>query len=130
MSIQDNKDLVLRYTRLIEQGNYDAALDLVADDCVFWHPMSGDSGKAQTREVFRQMGPLLKDMKSEVKSLTAEADRVAVEVEVSATAPGGKSYRNRYHFLYQVRDGLIAASREYVDTTPIHQAFFAQDTSK
>jgi len=127
MSLQANKDVVVRYTRLIEQGDFEAALALVAEDCSFWHPMSGDAGKAQTREVFRQMGPLLKGMKSDVLSVTAEDDRVSLELAVQATAPGGKPYRNRYHFLYVVRDGLIAASNEYVDTAPIHQAFFSQD---
>lgn len=129
MSIEANKELVLRYTRLIEQGDHDAAFALVTEDCVFWHPMSGESNKAQTREVFRQMGPLLKDMKSEIKSVTAEADRVALELEVNAMAPGGP-YHNRYHFLYRVQDGLITASCEYVDSAPVHRAFFPQETSK
>jgi uncharacterized protein len=29
----------------------------------------------------------------------------------------GKTYQNKYHFLFQVRDGKIQAVKEYLDTT-------------
>jgi ketosteroid isomerase-like protein len=50
------------------------------------------------------------------KGITAEGDRVAVEVEADGTTASGKNYHNSYHFLFQLRDGEIVAVREYMDT--------------
>ncbi|HSV46458.1 MAG TPA: nuclear transport factor 2 family protein [Ramlibacter sp.] len=123
MGIEQNKDVVVRFTRLIEQGDVDGALALTSEDCTFWHPLSGETGKVQTGAVMKQMLPAMSAFRSEISSVTAEDDRVSLEVEVHATAPGGKPYHNRYHFMYVVRDGKIMASREYLDTAPVLQAF-------
>jgi ketosteroid isomerase-like protein len=48
--------------------------------------------------------------------ITAEGDRVAVEVESLGVLSDGFVYRNRYHFFFEVRDGRIALAREYCDT--------------
>jgi ketosteroid isomerase-like protein len=52
----------------------------------------------------------------EIKGITAEGERVAIEVESSAMGKSGKPYRNRYHFLFVVREGLIVEGREYFDS--------------
>ena len=48
--------------------------------------------------------------------LTAEGDRVAVEAESFAKMKNGKTYQNKYHFLFIVRDGKIQSVKEYLDT--------------
>ena len=62
------------------------------------------------------MSYLASPLKLEVKGVTAEGERVAIEVESSAMGKSGKPYRNRYHFLFVVRDGLIVEGREYFDS--------------
>lgn len=49
-------------------------------------------------------------------TLTAEADRVAVEAKGSATMITGKPYNNEYHFLVFIRDGKVYRFVEYLDT--------------
>jgi ketosteroid isomerase-like protein len=51
-----------------------------------------------------------------VNSMIAEGERVAIEAESAAMGKSGKPYRNRYHFLFVVRDGLIVEGREYFDS--------------
>jgi ketosteroid isomerase-like protein len=55
-------------------------------------------------------------IKFTVKTMTAEADRVAIEVEGAAVHVSGKRFDNKYHFLMQLRDGKIVRLTEYMDT--------------
>jgi ketosteroid isomerase-like protein len=51
-----------------------------------------------------------------VKGVIAEGDRVSIEADGHAVSKAGKSYDNRYHFLFVVRDGMIVEGREYLDS--------------
>ena len=59
-------------------------------------------------------------MRHTVHGLVAEGDRVAAEVEAKGERGDGRPYHNRYHFLFEMRDGLIVAVREYMDTLALH----------
>jgi len=48
--------------------------------------------------------------------MTAEDDRVAVEVSGESIHASGKPYNNKYHFLLIIRDGKIIQLKEYMDT--------------
>lgn len=49
-------------------------------------------------------------------NLTAEDDRVSVEMQGASTLLDGTPYNNQYHFLVFFRDGKIRLMREYLDT--------------
>ena len=51
-----------------------------------------------------------------ITGMTAEADRVAVEVSGESIHASGQSYNNKYHFLLIIRDGKIIQLKEYMDT--------------
>jgi ketosteroid isomerase-like protein len=59
----------------------------------------------------------------QVVGVTAEGDRVAVEAQGEFVQPKG-AYRNTYHYLFRVRDGVIVEGREYLDTT-VARTFFS-----
>ena len=50
-----------------------------------------------------------------VQGLVAEGDQVAVRVLAEAKVAEGE-YRNRAHFAFELRDGLITRVHEYTDT--------------
>jgi len=50
-----------------------------------------------------------------VKSMTAEEDGVAVEVEPYGELNDGQIYNQEYHTLMEIRDRKISRVREYVD---------------
>ena len=52
----------------------------------------------------------------DIKALTVEGPRVAVEAESYGVRIDDRIYRNQYHYLLVVRDGLITERREYMDT--------------
>jgi uncharacterized protein len=122
MGIDENKKVVLGLFENLNNGRPDVALDALGESATWWIqgnlPLSGTKSKAQFTEFL--LGQLLAAIDGvftlRVKGVTAEADRVAVEVEGFAKMKSGKTYQNRYHFLCEVRDGKIQAVREYLDT--------------
>ena len=59
----------------------------------------------------------------EILGITAEGDRVAVEVESRFHTVNGALYNNRYHFLFVIRDGKIVRFNEYLDTALLLEHF-------
>jgi uncharacterized protein len=53
-----------------------------------------------------------------ILGITAEGDRVAVEVEGRSHTVDGKLYNNFYHFLFVLRGGQVISAMEY--TNPKH----------
>jgi ketosteroid isomerase-like protein len=51
-----------------------------------------------------------------VDTLISKGGLVAAESQASARLKNGKSYHNRYVFVFEIRDGSIAAVREYMDS--------------
>lgn len=56
-----------------------------------------------------------------VVATTAGGAWVAAEVVSLGKHINGKTYNNHYHFLFVIRDGLIVAVKEYMDTLRLHQ---------
>ena len=48
--------------------------------------------------------------------MTAEEERVAVEINREAVHAAGGTYNNQYHFLLRIKDGKILELKEYMDT--------------
>lgn len=57
----------------------------------------------------------------EVKSLTAQDDRIAAEVSASGTLVTGQPFANEYLFLLRIADGKVAEIREFFDPRPVEQ---------
>jgi ketosteroid isomerase-like protein len=63
-------------------------------------------------------------MQMTVRGLIAEGDKVAVEVVGDGKLRAGRRYQNDYHLLLTIRDGEIAAVREYLDTQHVVATWF------
>jgi ketosteroid isomerase-like protein len=55
-------------------------------------------------------------IKFNITGITAENERVAVEVSGEAIHASGKNYNNKYHFLLKIKNGKILELKEYMDT--------------
>lgn len=60
--------------------------------------------------------------------MTAEADRVAVEIDVDIKLPDGRDYRTTISALMVIRDGKVAEAREYLDTAYVQKTFGPEPT--
>src|SRR5262245_12327339 len=128
MSAEEDKKVVLSFFQSLSAGKAEAALALMADSAIWLAPgrfeLSGPKTKAQFVELLSMMGAVMPHgMRLTIKSMTAEADRVAVEAESYGELTNGRVYNNKYHFLVEVREGKIHNIREYADTLHARQTF-------
>src|SRR5262245_48006611 len=124
MTIADNKRLVEKLFSRFSQGDLSGIMELFADDAT-WRlpgkpellPVAGVYDKQRLEKLFSRMLKQLPDgLKMSVLGLVAEGDKVAAEAESRGDLKNGRQYRQQYHLLFELRDGKIAAVREYLDT--------------
>ncbi len=121
MSAEANKKIVAEFLKKFSVGNYDSALEMMADNGTWWvagsMPISGTKTKAEFVQLLAGVGEMIDGpLTIDPYAMTAEGDRVAVEATSSAEHVNGKSYRNEYHFLFVLKGGKISAVKEYLDT--------------
>lgn len=120
--IEANKAIVRRFLQAIASGDVEVIEALQAPDCSWWVIGRGDiSRETYTSEV---KGMLLSAgrRRVEIIGMMAEEDAVATEIR-SEFQFGDRTYKNEYHDLFVLRDGLIVHGREYFDTAKV-AAFF------
>src|SRR3982074_182111 len=119
MSIEQNKQDIVRYFERVNRGDKDAILECLTDDFVFqgmgWHP---DWVRYRwDREMFadapREMSTKMKKpIQLRLLGMIAEGERVAVQAESYCEMNNGKIYDNAYHFVFTLRQGRIAGGLE------------------
>lgn len=117
----DPKITVETFFNRITEGKMDEAFTLVADDVAWWVPEELPfSGTKNKKEYFaivnRIQAGFPSGFKLLVKSMIAEGNTVAAEVESEGTHVNGKRYNNKYHFLIVVKDGKFSSVKEYMNT--------------
>jgi uncharacterized protein len=122
VNTEANKKIARRYMQAIVDGDIATIEALQHPDCTWWILGLGD----MTRQAFidNVRDGLLTASKrvADIVGITAEGDRVAVEVRGEMTFPNSV-YRNEYHNLLIIRDGLIVSGKEYMDTRAAAAAF-------
>lgn len=64
-----------------------------------------------------------KDPQNQINSLVAQGNLVALETHGTGKLTSGKTYDNRYCWIVEIKDGMIFAIREYMDTAYIQSLF-------
>ena len=118
---EQNKELARRFLAVLTRADAAAADALCDNDVEFWVggnlPFSGSRGKAEALQGIEEVVGLFPEgLRFEVKAMTAEGDRVAIEATGEGPTAFGSLYQQEYHFLLKVRDGKVLAWREYLDT--------------
>lgn len=124
MNLESNKKLAADFFAHFKRKDVAGALAMMTDDATWWiggkpalFPVCGLKTKAQIGELLMSLVPTTKDgLAITPKGMVAEGDKVAVEAESYGILGNGRTYNNEYHFLLTVRDGKIAAVKEYLDT--------------
>ena len=122
MSAETNKDLVRRYAQAVIDGDAATIEALQSPDVKWWILGRGDMDRASFNGAVRS-GLLAASRRClRITGMTAEGDRVAFEAEGEMVFPD-RTYRNTYHNLLVIRDGLIVEGHEYMDTRAAAEAF-------
>jgi len=124
VNLETNKSVVRDLFARLGSGDVENALRLLADD-VRWSVQG--LGTFDKNGMRGNWGGLFAgasgDGAARMKEMTAEADRVAAEVEISVKLPDGRHYQTTSQVLLIVRDGKIAEAREYLDTAYAQRMF-------
>jgi ketosteroid isomerase-like protein len=134
MNTEANRHIATEFFRRYDARDIDGVLDLLADDATYWlagkpgtNRTSGLRSKAEMAGIFRLMDEHLKSpLRMTVKGTVAEGDRVAVEAESYGELRNGRVYAQEYHVLMTIRDGKIAAVREYMDTAHVMAVWYTR----
>ena len=129
MSVESNVDLVKRYFACMQSFDGAGAEGLLADNFTQFVPspsprFSVPKGKAETVAMMGAVAQMFERFDITLKGITAQDNRVAVEAEsLGVLKPNGKTYNNRYHFLFEIENGRIASLKEYCDTAHAAEVF-------
>lgn len=119
--LETNKRIALRFFELLSAGDADGLMSIYADSFTCWTagslPFSGTHPRDEAKAMIEGVTAVFpQGWHFTPRTLTAEEDRVAVEAECDGLHVSGQRYRQRYHFLFHIRDGKIHELREYFDT--------------
>lgn len=116
-----NKELARQFFARLSAGDVDGLVALYADTCTCWVagtlPFSGRHPRERLPELIRGVGVMFPEgLRFDVRSMTAEGDRVCAEAESFGRHVSGQVYNQLYHYLFVIRDGKIEEIKEYFDT--------------
>ena len=120
-SITDqNKKITREFFKSLSTGS-DKYLDFYTNDSIIWTAGNNAIGGTRTKkEVVNFAKNILSSFPHGIKfniiGITAEGERVAVEINGEAVHSSGQTYNNQYHFLLKIKEGKIIELKEYMDT--------------
>ena len=117
---KENKEIVIKFFEALSSGS-ETYLDFYNDDSIIWTAGDNAIGGTRTKKEiidFAQgiLAAFPTGITFNITGMTAENDRVAVEVSGEATHASGEPYNNKYHFLLTIKNKKIIELKEYMDT--------------
>jgi ketosteroid isomerase-like protein len=126
--VERNKTLALKFFEAMGNGDTDGMVNAVADDGHVQTMGSTPISEIRDKQTLQKTAPLIlgafpQGLKFTIHNVIGEGDCVAVEAECLGQHISGKTYNNRYHWLFRFRDGKITMLKEYLDTQHMADVF-------
>jgi ketosteroid isomerase-like protein len=117
---EENKEVAIKFFEALSSGSQ-TYLDFYNDESIIWTAGENAIGGTRTKKEivdFAQgiLSAFPNGIKFNITGITAENERVAVEVNGEAIHTSGEYYNNKYHFLLKIQHGKILELKEYMDT--------------
>ena len=117
---EENKEVAIKFFEALSSGSQ-TYLDFYNDESIIWTAGENAIGGTRTKKEivdFAQgiLSAFPHGIKFNITGITAENERVAVEVSGEAIHASGELYNNKYHFLLKIQHGKILELKEYMDT--------------
>jgi ketosteroid isomerase-like protein len=118
---EENKELARRLIDALSKADVDFVREHYAEDFKLWVtgslPFSGTNDKAGALSAMPAvLGLFPEGIRFNIKAMTAEGERVAIEATSEGRRVGGDLYQQEYHFLMRAKGGKIVEWKEYMDT--------------
>jgi ketosteroid isomerase-like protein len=128
--LEADKRLVTEFMAAITAGDDAGTSARMSDDFSWWvsgdFPLSGSYDRDGFMGMLAAVGSACTGpLQVAPKTIFAEGGKVAFEAGVSVETKEGKLYDNKNFYLCEVRDGKVAAVREYMDTMHTNATFCA-----
>ena len=117
---EENKEIAIKFFKALSSGSEDY-LNFYNDDSIIWTAGDNAIGGTRTKKEiidFAQgiLAAFPTGISFNITGITAENERVALEVSGEAIHASGEAYNNKYHFLLRIKNGKIIELKEYMDT--------------
>jgi ketosteroid isomerase-like protein len=131
MAEQENVGVARDAYAAFQRGDIPGLIELLADDIDWWVPGEPEqipqagrvSGRAAVGEFFGRLAESEEITHFEPREFIAQGDKVVVTGNYKGrTRPAGRDYDLDWLHVFTVRDGRIAAFREYLDTAALADA--------
>ena len=115
-----NKEIAIKFFEALSSGS-ETYLDFYNDDSIIWTAGDNAIGGTRTKKEiidFAQgfLAAFPSGISFNITGITAENERVALEVSGESIHASGEAYNNKYHFLLRIKNGKIIELKEYMDT--------------
>ena len=128
----ENERVVLNFFATLSTGDLEAVRVLLHENAT-WKPMVNDIPGAGTHvgrkgivdEFLMPVRGMFKpgDPKIVVNTIASNGPLVITETLGLGTVSDGRPYENRYCWAFEIKDGLVLAIREYMDSLYISRLF-------
>ena len=117
---EENKVVAIKFFEALSSGSQ-TYLDFYNDESIIWTAGENAIGGTRTKKEIVDFAQSILSafpggIKFNITGITAENERVAVEVSGEAIHASGEPYNNQYHFLLTIKNGKILELKEYMDT--------------
>jgi ketosteroid isomerase-like protein len=129
------RDVVQRYVKALQEGDLAALRASFAPGATWWLggdlPVSGTyTGAGEILDGFlaamvARLDPAV-PVTQTLKHIVADENMAVAEWSSHARSAGGEPYDNDYAVVFEVRDDLITAVREYFDTAYARRVLFPE----
>jgi ketosteroid isomerase-like protein len=135
VTVIDNKELARDIFVRLGRSDIPGAVALLSND-VTWslpgktdqHPAAGNYSKKEITDLFERMISRTTDgLDFTFKSILAEDDTVALQMESRGELTNGRVYNNEYALLLRFADGKVVQVREYNDTLHSYAVWYQRD---
>lgn len=122
MSLEARKAAAVALLTGLGQGRLDR--EALSEDAAWWIPGVGEMPLATFLPGFKSFtDQLAEGGRMEIRGVTAEGERIAVEAESVFPLKDGRTYANTYHFLVEFRHGKVHRVKEYCNTAVARDTF-------
>lgn len=122
VTVEENRRVVLDACERIDQRNFPALFDLMADNGTWTYPIRSDrfrdGGRKDKTDAQATLEGFLNsfvEFSFVVRSVTAENDRVAIEATAHGVGPEGVEYTNNPLLMFRLENGKLAEVTEALD---------------
>ena len=121
MTTENLKEKVTQFFSALNKSDIEYVYDAYHPSGGCWTSgntlISGFSGRDEIKSSAGAVLGLFPDgLEFSIEGMVCEGNRIAVEAVSSGVHLSGKQYHNKYHFLFEFREGLIFRLKEYMDT--------------